>query len=67
VSQTTSQRKAQQEARSVLRWRRDQLIASGYDPRTAKILADRADVDLHFAVDLIGKGCPPAIAAKILL
>jgi hypothetical protein len=42
-------------------------MASGYDPRTAKVLADRADIDLHVAVDLIGKGCPPAIAAQILL
>jgi len=42
-------------------------MASGYDPRTAKVLADRSDVDLHVAVDLIARGCPPAIAARILL
>lgn len=48
-------------------WRAQELERAGYGVRDAAALAQRHDVDLHFAVDLVGRGCPPELAAQILL
>jgi hypothetical protein len=40
---------------------------AGYDARAASELAMRQDVDLHFAVDLMARGCPAELALQILL
>ena len=55
------------ELTQVERWRIDELERAGYDPRAAMTLAGRHDVDLHYAVDLLRKGCTPDLALKILL
>jgi hypothetical protein len=55
------------EAERVERWRADELARAGYAPRIALELAARNDVDLHRAVDLLDLGCPPELAAQILL
>ena len=46
-------------------WRRRRLIAAGFEPRLARQLADDA-VDLHELLVLVDRGCPPALAARIL-
>ncbi len=51
----------------MLGWRYEELIRAGYPEREAMILADRTDVDLHRAVELLEHDCPPAIALRILL
>jgi hypothetical protein len=51
----------------VLTWRFGQLARAGFEPETATVLAARFDVDLHEALDLVGRGCPPETAARILL
>ena len=51
----------------VERWRAEELERAGFAADTAHILALRPDVDLHAAVGLIERGCPPALAAEILL
>ena len=51
----------------VLRWRLGQLVQAGFSPDKATELAVRLDVDLHEALDLVQRGCPPATAARILL
>jgi hypothetical protein len=50
----------------VVRWRTERLVRAGYDAEVARELATRADVDLHFAVELIERGCAPEMAARIL-
>jgi hypothetical protein len=55
------------ELTQVERWRIDELERAGYDPRAATAIAARHDVDLHFAVDLLRKGCSPELALQILL
>jgi hypothetical protein len=55
------------EAADVLAWRFDALCRTGYDLETAARLATRVDVDLHDAVSLVSRGCPPATALRILL
>jgi hypothetical protein len=56
----------QTELERIARWRADELIRAGYDREQAMKLAVRHDVDLHGAVELVEKGCPPEIAFAIL-
>ena len=51
----------------ILAWRREQLSRAGYSDRDAADLAEHDHVDLHAAVALVTRGCPPALAARILL
>ena len=51
----------------VLSWRHATLLAAGYEARHALKLALRHDVDLHLAVRIRERGCPPETAARILL
>lgn len=55
------------EEERVLLWRLDVLEQAGYDEEAAATLALRRDVDLHLAVALVARGCPPATALRILL
>ena len=50
----------------VTAWRFDQLRQAGYDEAAAADLAERDDIDLHRAVELVEAGCPPALALRIL-
>jgi hypothetical protein len=51
----------------VRRWRLQALVRAGYPPSDALVLSRRDDVDLHFAVELLERGCRPEIAMRILL
>ena len=55
------------EGERIHRWRSEELERAGYDESQAAELAVRADVDLHLAVELLERGCPPPIALRILL
>lgn len=55
------------EADRVFNWRLAELEKAGYEPPAAFELAERSDVDLHFAVSLARSGCPTSIALRILL
>jgi hypothetical protein len=54
------------EASAVVAWRRQRLSAAGFNPPTAEALARNPRVDLHALLDLVDKGCPPPLAARIL-
>ena len=51
----------------VVAWRLEQLVRAGCDRARALILAKRSAVDLHEAVELLERGCPPRVAIEILL
>jgi hypothetical protein len=51
----------------ILIWRREQLAQAGYSERDAATLTEHNHVDLHAALALVGRGCPPALATRILL
>jgi hypothetical protein len=51
----------------VVAWRRDQLRRAGCRRFEAEVLARETKVDLHQAVELLERGCPPKIALEILL
>jgi hypothetical protein len=55
------------ESERIERWRAEELERAGYEPRSAAKIAVRHDIDLHLAVDLLGRGCPAELALKILL
>lgn len=48
-------------------WRTEELERAGYGPDAATELAQRHDIDLHAAVALIERGCPAALALRILV
>lgn len=56
----------QDERAKVQSWRLHVLIEVGYPIEVAERLAE-SDVDLHDAVQLIGRGCAADVAAAILL
>jgi hypothetical protein len=55
------------EQEKIERWRAAELERAGYDAGAARLLAGRADVDLHHAIDLLRAGCSHELALRILL
>jgi hypothetical protein len=56
-------RRVQPEVRD---WRRQLLRQAGFRDELARRLADEGDVDLHALLELVDRGCPPELAARIL-
>ena len=52
--------------REIVRWRREQLVGSGFPLPLAARLAGDARYDLHALIELGERGCPPELAARIL-
>lgn len=50
----------------VARWRREQLVDSGFPPPLAARLAKDARYDLHRLIELVERGCEPELAVRIL-
>jgi hypothetical protein len=67
MASTELQTLIETEAERIERWRAEELERAGYAPRSAAKIAIRPDIDLHLAVDLLERGCPPDLALKILL
>lgn len=61
-----SQPDASDLAAGVIPWRRQRLQCAGFDPCLAERLATDSRFDLHAVLELIDRGCPPALAARIL-
>jgi hypothetical protein len=58
--------RAERERDGVTSWRVERLLGAGYDAEAALVLALDRDVDLHLAVSLLERGCPPDTALQIL-
>ena len=50
----------------VMRWRRERLLDAGFERDVAGELAADGGYDLHALLDLVDRGCPPDLAARIL-
>ena len=50
----------------VVRWRCDQLVASGFAQPLAARVAENAHYDLHALIELVERGCQPELAVRIL-
>ena len=55
------------EEERVLEWRYESLARVGFSPDLAFEIASSRGVDLHAVLRLVGGGCPPAVAARIVL
>jgi hypothetical protein len=53
-------------APEIVSWRRRQLAQAGFSGRLARRLADDPAYDLHALIELVDRGCPPALAVRIL-
>ncbi|HSI80501.1 MAG TPA: hypothetical protein VK919_07610 [Solirubrobacterales bacterium] len=47
-------------------WREERLLRAGFDPDLAASIASDCAVDLHAIIELVERGCPPRLAARIL-
>jgi hypothetical protein len=54
------------ELERVERWRTAELMRVGFAGDDAVALAARLEVDLHEAIELVQRGCPPELAFRIL-
>lgn len=59
-------RAADQEAAGLVPWRRQRLRHAGFGAPLADRLASDRRFDLHAVLELIDRGCPPELAARIL-
>ena len=50
----------------LVRWRREQLVDSGFAFPLAARLAKDSRYDLHALIELVERGCAPDLAARIL-
>ncbi len=53
-------------SRSTLEWRSGRLVDAGFPRGLALRLARDTRYDLHALIELVERGCPPSLAARIL-
>jgi hypothetical protein len=46
-------------------WRFEQLLRAGYEEEDATEIAFHLDIDLHYAIELVRRGCPSATAGSL--
>jgi hypothetical protein len=46
-------------------WRVSRLLAAGFSEHEALVLVRSGGLDLHAVLELIDRGCPPWLAARI--
>jgi len=47
-------------------WREERLVRAGFDADIAASIASDCAFDLHALIELVERGCPPRLAARIL-
>ena len=52
------------EQERIERWRAEELERAGYEASAASLLAGRADVDLHYAIDLLRTVARPSSRSR---
>ena len=62
ATRTTDERAAA----DLVRWRREQLVGSGFPLPLAVRIASDPRYDLHALIELTERGCPPELAMRIL-
>ena len=51
---------------SLVAWRSDRLQAAGLERELAEHVAGDSGFDLHALLELVDRGCPPELAARIV-
>jgi hypothetical protein len=67
MSTTETEVAYESELARVVGWRLKELRRAGYGEAGARALAERVEIDLHRATDLLKSGCPEETALRILL
>jgi hypothetical protein len=62
ATKTTTEKAADE----VLFWRRGLLVEAGFSPSCAARMAGDPRIDVHVLIELVERGCPPDLAARIL-
>jgi hypothetical protein len=57
---------SERETQTVVAWRREQLVESGFPPQLAARVANDTRFDLHALLELVEQGCEPELAVRIL-
>ena len=57
--------RCESDSAALFAWRLEQLVSSGFDAELAQQLARRRGIDLHALIELVERGCPPPLAARI--
>jgi hypothetical protein len=47
-------------------WRARRLRSAGFEPSTAELIARESAFDVHALLELVDRGCPPALAVRIV-
>ena len=63
---TKSGNVARREPTAIAAWRCARLRRAGFDHGLAEELAYEPAIDLHELIELVERGCPPPLAARIL-
>jgi hypothetical protein len=66
MSEHSMRRQAGSATYSDLAWREARLRVAGFEWEAASYLARDDAVDLHALLELVDRGCPPHLAARIL-
>jgi hypothetical protein len=53
-------------AAGIRAWRRDLLCTAGFELELARRIAAAPAFDVHAVIELVERGCPPPLAARIL-
>jgi len=64
---TTQTEVVESELARVVGWRLGKLQRAGYGEEGGRDIAERLEIDLHRAIDLLKSGCPEETALRILL
>ena len=67
MSAAELQERPEVEIELVERWRAQSLTRVGYDLESASVLAASHEIDLHYAMSLLERGCSVELALQILL
>jgi hypothetical protein len=59
-------RPGEQVPEAVAAWRRERLVAAGFERDHARRLAEGGRHDIHALLELIDRGCPPELAERIV-
>jgi hypothetical protein len=62
----TTPTRYEQGTETVAAWRRDQLVGAGFTLPDARRVARDPRYDLHALLELVGRGCSPELAVRIL-
>ena len=66
VHPRSTQGAAREAAASVVTWRQARLRQAGFDRELTQKLSRDCSMDLHALIELVERGCPPSLAARIL-